>query len=162
MSVSVAAQQVGMSEYDLRSVNNIPPRMLIKAGSALIVPRSAAMHDVSGLVADTAQLSLSPEIVNRKASVKAGKRDTVASIAKRYGISASNVADWNDLKVNAGFKAGQQVVLYLPVRMTKTKSSASAVERTRGKPAATKTRSADSGKASRDTKKAAPSRKKKP
>ncbi|WP_367850032.1 transglycosylase SLT domain-containing protein [Rhodoferax sp. WC2427] len=117
MSVSTAAQQVGMSEYDLRSVNNIPPRMLIKAGSALIVPRSASMQDVSEHVADTAQLSLSPEIVNRKAAIKAGKRDTVASIAKRYGVSASNVADWNDLKLNAGFKAGQQVVLFLPVRM---------------------------------------------
>ena len=123
MSVSAAAQQVGMSEYDLRSVNNIPPRMLIKAGSALIVPRSATMQDVSEHVADTAQLSLSPEIVNRKAAVKAGKRDTVASIAKRYGVSASNVADWNDLKVNAGFKVGQQVVLYLPVRMAASRSA---------------------------------------
>ena len=118
MSVSAAAQQVGMSEYDLRSVNNIPPRMLIKAGSALIVPRSATMRDVSEKVADSAQLSLAPEIVNRKASVKAGKRDTVASIAKRYGVSASNVADWNDVKTTAAFKAGQQIVLFLPVRMT--------------------------------------------
>ena len=123
MSVSAAAQQVGMSEYDLRSVNNIPPRMLIKAGSALIVPRSASMQDVSEHVADTAQLSLSPEIVNRKAAIKAGKRDTVASIAKRYGVSASNVADWNDLKMNAGFKVGQQVVLYLPVRMAASRSA---------------------------------------
>nr|WP_315242473.1 transglycosylase SLT domain-containing protein [uncultured Albidiferax sp.] len=123
MSVSAAAQQVGMSEYDLRSVNNIPPRMLIKAGSALIVPRSASMQDVSEHVADTAQLSLSPEIVNRKAAVKAGKRDTVASIAKRYGVSASNVADWNDLKLNAGFKVGQQVVLYLPVRLSTPRSA---------------------------------------
>jgi membrane-bound lytic murein transglycosylase D len=118
MSVSAAAQQVGMSETDLRSINNIPPRMLIKAGSSLIVPRSATGRDVSEHVADTAHLSLAPEIVNRKASVKAGKRDTVASIAKKYGVSASNVADWNDVKASAAFKAGQQVVLYLPVRMT--------------------------------------------
>lgn len=123
MSVSAAAQQVGMSEYDLRSVNNIPPRMLIKAGSALIVPRSATMQDVSEHVADTAQLSLAPEIVNRKAAIKAGKRDTVASIAKRYRVSASDVADWNDLKLNAGFKAGQQVVLYLPVRLSAPRSA---------------------------------------
>jgi membrane-bound lytic murein transglycosylase D len=123
MSVSAAAQQVGMSEYDLRSVNNIPPRMLIKAGSALIVPRSATMRDVSEHVADNAQLSLAPEIVNRKASVKAGKRDSVASIAKRYSVSANDVADWNDTKVGAAFKAGQQVVLYLPVRMAKARST---------------------------------------
>ena len=162
MSVSAAAQQVGMSEYDLRSVNNIPPRMLIKAGSALIVPRSATMQDVSEHMADTAQLSLSPELVNRKAAVKAGKRDTVASIAKRYGVTASNVADWNDLKVNAGFKVGQQVVLYLPVRMTPIRTSAPATERTQGKLAATKSRSADSNKAARPTKVVPSTRKKKP
>ena len=161
MSVSAAAQQVGMSEYDLRSVNNIPPRMLIKAGSALIVPRSATMQDVSGHVADTAQLSLSPEIINRKTAVKAIKRDTVASIAKRYGVSASNVADWNDIKVNAGFKTGQQVVLYLPVRLTKTRASAPGAERSQDKSAATKTRSASSSKAPRPTKTVPPVRKKK-
>ena len=38
--VADAAQRVGMSEADLRAVNNIPPRMLIKAGSTLIVPRT--------------------------------------------------------------------------------------------------------------------------
>jgi membrane-bound lytic murein transglycosylase D len=132
MSVSAAAQQVGMSEYDLRSVNNIPPRMLIKAGSSLIVPRSALAQDVSEHVADTAHLSLAPEVVNRKTSVKAGKRDTVASIAKQYGVSASNVADWNDIKTTAALKAGQQVVLFLPVRLTGSRAPArSAGDRSR-------------------------------
>ena len=41
MSVSAISQRVGMSESDLRSMNNIPPNMLVRAGSALIVPRSA-------------------------------------------------------------------------------------------------------------------------
>jgi membrane-bound lytic murein transglycosylase D len=165
MSVSAAAQQVGMSEYDLRSVNNIPPRMLIKAGSALIVPRSASMRDVSGHVADNAQLSLSPEIVNRKTSVKAGKRDSVASIAKRFGVSASDVADWNDTKASAAFKAGQQVVVYLPVRMAKARSteraSAPAAERKKGK-TTLPAKASTSSKTVKPVKTAAPSRKKKP
>jgi membrane-bound lytic murein transglycosylase D len=42
MSVAEAARRVGMNEGDLRSVNSIPPRMLIKAGSVLIVPRVAS------------------------------------------------------------------------------------------------------------------------
>jgi membrane-bound lytic murein transglycosylase D len=37
MSVGEAARRVGHDENDLRSVNAIPPRMLIKAGSVLIV-----------------------------------------------------------------------------------------------------------------------------
>lgn len=118
LSVAQAARHVGMTEADLRSVNTIPPRMLIKAGSVLIVPRSAKMQDdVTPHVADNGQLSLAPEIVTRKTTVKAGKHDTVASIAKRYRLSASEVAGWNSLGAAAAFQAGQQVVLYLPVKV---------------------------------------------
>ncbi len=117
MSVSEAARRVGMNEGDLRSVNTIPPRMLIKAGSVLIVPRSAKIqNDVTGQVADNGQLNLAPENVTRKTTIKAGKRDSVASIARRYRLSASQVADWNGVGASAAFKAGQQVVVYLPVR----------------------------------------------
>lgn len=117
MTVAEAARRTDMSESDLRSVNNIPPRMMIKAGSALIVPRSATTRqDVSSHLADNGQVALAPEIVTRRASVRAGKGETVATLARRYKVSAANVADWNDVKLNAAFKAGQQVVMYLPVR----------------------------------------------
>lgn len=120
MSVSEAARRVGMNESDLRSANSIPPRMLIKAGSVLIVPRNGEKQaDVAGHVADNGQLSLAPEIVTRRTVVRAGKRDTVASIASRYKLSVAEVADWNDLKPTSAFKAGQQVVLHLPVRVTR-------------------------------------------
>ena len=56
--------------------------MLIKAGSVLIVPRSAKVqNDVTSHVADNGQLNLAPERVTRRTTVKAGKRDSVASIA---------------------------------------------------------------------------------
>ncbi len=117
MSVAEAARRVGMSESDLRTVNAIPPRMLIKAGSVLIVPRSAKMNrDVADHIADNGQLNLAPERVTRRTTVKAGKRDTVRSIARRYRLSAAQVADWNDVGVSAAFKPGQRVVVYLPVR----------------------------------------------
>ena len=117
VSVSDAAKRVGMSENDLRSVNNIPPRMLIKAGSTLLVPRSAKNEtDVAIHVADNAQMSLAPELVNRRASIKARKGETVASIAKRYGLSSVNVAEWNSISVGSPFKMGQEVVVYLPVK----------------------------------------------
>jgi peptidoglycan lytic transglycosylase D len=117
MSAGEAARRIGMKEADLRTVNTIPPRMLIKAGSVLIVPRSAKVQaDVTSHVADTGQLNLSPERVTRRAAVKAGKRDTVASIAKRYRASAAQVAEWNSVAASAAFKPGQQVVVYLPVK----------------------------------------------
>ena len=135
MTVAEAAQRAGMSENDLRSLNNIPPRMLIKAGSALMVPRSAAIRqDVSSHLADNGQLAFAPEVVTRKTTVRAGKGDTVASIARRYKLAASSVADWNDVRANAAFKLGQQVVVYLPVRAAQ--SGARAVRATAGKGAA--------------------------
>ena len=117
MSVSDAAQQVGMSENDLRSLNSIPPRMLIKAGSALMVPRTTTTRQVvSSHLADNGQLSLTPEAVTRRTTVRAGRGETVATIARRYQLAAASIADWNDVRANAAFKLGQQVVVYLPVR----------------------------------------------
>jgi membrane-bound lytic murein transglycosylase D len=117
LSVSDAAKRVGMSESDLRGVNNIPPRMLIKAGSTLLVPRTARMdNDVTSHVADNAQVSLAPEIITRRTTVKARKGESVASVARRYGLSAGSVAEWNKVGENAAFKLGQQVVLFLPVK----------------------------------------------
>ena len=102
---------------DRRTVNSIPPRMLIKAGSVLIVPRrSASQRDVSDHVADHGQLSLAPEIITRRTVVKAGRRDTVASVAHRYKLNPAQVAEWNHLSASAAFKPGQQVVLHLPLR----------------------------------------------
>ncbi len=74
MTVADAAQRSGMSEADLRAINNVPPRMLIKAGSTLIVPRGARVQeDVAAVVADSGQLSFQPEIVTRRTTVKAGR-----------------------------------------------------------------------------------------
>ena len=103
---------------DRRNVNAIPPRMLIKAGSVLIVPRTAKMHDdVASHVADNGQLSLAPEHVTRRSTVKAGKRETVASLARRYKLNPAEVASWNNVNASAAFKAGEQVVVYLPVKV---------------------------------------------
>ncbi|APW46215.1 transglycosylase SLT domain-containing protein [Rhodoferax antarcticus] len=112
-----AAAKFGMSEADLRAVNNINGRMLIKAGSTLLVHRATSvLQDVSSHVADNGQLSLAPEIVLRRTTVKAGKKDTVASLARRYHLNAADVAQWNKISASAAFKAGQKVVVYLPAR----------------------------------------------
>ena len=133
MTVAEAAQRAGMSEADLRSINSIPPRMLIKAGSALMVPRATTTReDVSSHLADNGQLAFAPEVVTRRTTVRAGKGETVASIARRYKLSAASVADWNDVRANAAFKLGQQVVVYLPVRQAQARSSGGGSARSHG------------------------------
>lgn len=141
-----AAKRVGMPESEFRSVNNIPGGMLIKAGSTLLIPRDAKVDsDVSEKVADHGQINLAPDIVLRKMAVKARKGETVASLARRYKLSAAQVAQWNGTSSNAALKAGQSVVVYLPVRAVakaqgssrvaaKAPRKAKAVARSAGKP----------------------------
>jgi membrane-bound lytic murein transglycosylase D len=125
MKVADAAKRVGMSEEELRTVNKIPPRMLIKAGSALLVPRSAQQQkDVSEKLADNGQLNLAPEQVLRKQVVKARKGDTMASVAKRYKVSVDQLADWNKLALNSSLKPGQKIMMMLPGKAKKTKAAA--------------------------------------
>jgi membrane-bound lytic murein transglycosylase D len=119
MRIADAAKRVGMSEGEFRAVNNIPPRMLIKAGSTLLMPRAASVsQDVALHIADNGQMALAPELVLRRTVLKAGKNDSVASIANRYRVSAANVASWNKVNAHAAFKLGQQVVLFLPAQAT--------------------------------------------
>ena len=115
------ARQLGMSEEQLRSVNRIPPRMLVKAGSTLLVPRSPhKTADVSGQIADNAMMLLAPDRPpGRRVSFKAGKKgDSVAAVAKRNGVSAEQVAQWNGVGSDARFRPGQTIVVIRPVKTT--------------------------------------------
>ena len=131
MSVRAAAQEVGMSEADLRSVNGIPPRMVIKAGSTLLVPRLASVTDEVPLqVADNGHMALAPEAIpTRRLLVRAGRGDSVTSIAQRYRVSPTAVAHWNRMAVGARFVRGHSVVVYVPLnsRVHEAQHSAPAI-----------------------------------
>ena len=117
-----AARQVGMSEEQLRSVNRIPPRMLVKAGSTLLVSRSPHKNsDVSSQVADNAMILLAPDRPpGRRVSFKAGKKgDSVAAVARRNGVSIEQVAQWNGVGTDARFRPGQTIVLIKPATAAK-------------------------------------------
>lgn len=114
LNAADAAKRVGMNEALFREVNRIPPKMLIKEGSTLLVPRSAKQDkDVSVHVADNGQVSFSPEIVLKRMLVKLRKSETVAAIAMRYNVTAASVADWNKVSITSTFKAKQSVVVYV-------------------------------------------------
>ena len=134
-----AARQVGMSEALLREVNHIPPRMLIKAGSTLLVTRAAVrLHDVAVEVADNATMALAPDVPPlRKLALKAGRRDSVASVAKRYKLNPAQVAQWNQVAGAASFKPGQTIVVFVPAKVAHGKAADTAARtRTAATPAA--------------------------
>ena len=115
MRAADAAKHAGMGETEFRSLNSIPPRMLIRPGSALLVPRAANTgQDVTSHVADTGQVSLKPEVTLKRTTVHAGKGATVANMALKYRVTAHNLAQWNNVALTASFKNKQAVVLFLP------------------------------------------------
>jgi membrane-bound lytic murein transglycosylase D len=113
---SEAARLAGVSESQLREVNLIPARMLVKAGSTLLVPRPAHVTaDVAEQIAEHGVMELAPEAKPlRRVAFKAGPRgDSVAAVARRYGVAPALVARWNGAPAQGRFRAGQQVVVML-------------------------------------------------
>ena len=149
MRAEEVAQQVGMSADQLRSVNGIPARMLVKAGSTLLVQRQGKLdNDVTEHLADNGHLLLAPEVLLRKILVKARAGDNLLRLASRHGVSAANVADWNRLKTNATLTNGQTLSIYVPAKASRrsanTQPSRAAPPRgkTSTQPAKTSTKSA--------------------
>ncbi len=127
MKTVEAAKAVGMSEPELREVNRIPVRMLIKVGSTLVVPRAHGVAvDVPSHLADNATITLAPDAPPlRKLTLKAGRRDSVASIARRYRVSAAQVAHWNHTSAGARFRHGESIVVYVAQPAHKARRAAS-------------------------------------
>lgn len=114
-----AARHVGMTEDQLREVNRIPARMVVKAGSTLLVPRSAQQtNDVTEAVAEGAMIALAPEAKPpRRLQVKVGRQPvTVAALAQRHGMTAAALAAANGVSANGSFRPGQLVTVLVPQR----------------------------------------------
>ena len=103
-----AAKLVGMPETQLRELNLIPERMLVRVGSTLLVPRGAGtVTNVAGHIADHATMELAPEArPPRLVSVRIGKKgETVSALARRYGLRTTQVAAMNGVAPAATFAA---------------------------------------------------------
>ena len=112
MKPQEAAKLVRMSEAELVEVNRIPPRMLVRQGSALVVRRTGAQSaDVSDQLADRARLALAPESPPRKAQPASAARRPAAPAAgaatkaKKAGTSSRPAAARPAAKSNAATSA---------------------------------------------------------
>ena len=153
LSPAEAARQVGISEDQLRELNHIPPRMLVKGGSILLVPRDAHADDVAEHIADHGTLALAPHLPPlRRLNFRAGRQgDSVQAVARRYRVDAGQLAQWNGMEVGSRFRAGQNIVVMMPAaRMAVAGKRAPGVRNAAPSSAATKSATA------RTTKSAAP------
>ncbi|MFC5473959.1 transglycosylase SLT domain-containing protein [Paraherbaspirillum soli] len=116
--IETIAAKFGTTPAVIREVNHIPPKMLLKAGSTILVPKTEASNsDITAEVADNATMAVTPDAPEtRRIVVKVGKRDTLASIAQRYHVSVSQVKSWNSLHHDS-VSRGQSLQLQVPNRM---------------------------------------------
>jgi membrane-bound lytic murein transglycosylase D len=110
----------------IREANNIPPKMRLKAGSTILVPKSeyAGESDITREVADNATMSVEPDVPDSKRIiVTVGKQDTLASIARRHKTSIAQIKTWNSLNRDSVVK-GQRLELHVPYRLASVKKKA--------------------------------------
>lgn len=115
--VESLAARLNVDPDTLREINRIPKGMRLKPGSTVMIPRSGRhTEDISAKLAENAILAMEPDLPEaRRLVVRAGKRDTVASVARRYGVSVNQVRAWNKLS-GSKLVAGQSLVLNVPVK----------------------------------------------
>jgi membrane-bound lytic murein transglycosylase D len=112
MSVANAAQQHGLTEALLREVNRIPPRMALRAGATILVPRQGQLdRDVPGALADRGQILLVSDAAGAQ-RVRVQRGDTLGGIARRYGVSVANLMRWNGLDNSSMIRVGQMLVVH--------------------------------------------------
>ncbi len=102
----------------IREVNNIPPRMSLKAGSTILVPKSdlASEMDIAPELVDTAIMAFVPDAPSgRSIYVKVGARDTLFSVARRNKVTVTQLKQWNNLRSDKVIK-GQKLQVNVPYR----------------------------------------------
>jgi membrane-bound lytic murein transglycosylase D len=118
VKIAALAEKFGTTEEVIRQVNHIPPRMVLKAGSTILVPISASAggREITPEIAERARLSFEPDgPVTRTVSVKVQRNDSLNSLAKRHRVSVAQIKQWNNIKGN-NVAFGQNLQLFLPVR----------------------------------------------
>jgi membrane-bound lytic murein transglycosylase D len=113
-TVAKVAERVGVSEAQLRNANRIPPRYRPAVGSIILVPRDETTNEDIAADFITASLALVPESNNlHQITIRVRRGDSLASIARRWHVSADDIAAWNNLRTMSLF-AGQRLSLTVP------------------------------------------------
>jgi len=120
--IETIAARLGTTPELLREVNQIPPKMRLRPGSTILVPKSelAGQKDIAPELADRAVMAMERDVPDtRKIMVKVTRRDDLSSIASRYKVSVAQIRDWNNLRQDK-LVAGQRLRLEVPYLTAKT------------------------------------------
>lgn len=110
------AEKIGVDADTLMAVNKIPAGMRLKPGSTIVVPRGDDDdEDISADVAENGALAMEPDVPDtRKMMIRVRRKQTMASLASRYGVSVGQLHAWNRTRRDM-VMPGQTMVLHVPV-----------------------------------------------
>jgi len=117
--IETIASRFGTTAEVIREVNHIPPKMRLKAGSTILVPKSeqSTEKDIAPELVENATMAVEPDVPDtQRIFVKVGKRDNLASIAQRNKVTVAQIKTWNNLRQNK-VVAGQRLQIQVPYRM---------------------------------------------
>jgi membrane-bound lytic murein transglycosylase D len=123
--VETLAKRLRLNPELLREVNVIRPKMLVRAGSTLLVPKSSKSSntDISAEIADKAQLFVERAVQRTKEFLfKVRKKETLSSVAKRFAVTTAQIKNWNNLS-SEHLHAGQTLKVQVPIIHARSKSS---------------------------------------
>ena len=98
----------------IRQANNIPPRSVLKFGSAILVPKPTGYNkDIAPELVENAKLAWERDLpATRLVRVPVRKPVRLASIAKRYRVSVAELKSWNRI---SGDTVGKGTILKVHV-----------------------------------------------
>jgi membrane-bound lytic murein transglycosylase D len=105
-TLSTIARQSGTTVDNLRKINHLP-KSTVNYGASLKIPASS--HQAS-ITRETSKKS-------EKAKASGGqvyvvkKGDTFFNVSKRFAVSRSNIAAWNNISPNSNLRLGQKIVI---------------------------------------------------
>jgi membrane-bound lytic murein transglycosylase D len=120
-AMSLIARKFNTDAAVIREVNGLTNNQ-IRAGTTLMIPTANSPMDLYALSADqrTASRQESGEGEREEYRVKSG--DSFWTLARRFGVSTRELAEWNGLAVRDQIHPGQKLVIWRP-QPTATASS---------------------------------------
>ncbi len=138
-ALQTVADRFGISSAELKQVNGIPSSKRIAGGGTILVPVTADLDEAAHIDHEsTPEAALAAPYVSNRATSHVVKRgDTLAKIARRYGVSTTTLNAWNGL--NKGHISVGQRLIVRKVGNPKTAGAAAKNQRVNASKQATTT-----------------------
>ena len=133
------ARKYGISASLLADANKLSPKKRLTVGTILMIPvPSATRVSASEFASDDAPRKSArarnkvEQIEGRtgkdKVVYRIKRRDTLAEIARKYGVRVSDLRVWNDIPYGTKIKSGAKLTIWTPSAFANAKKSAPVVQ----------------------------------